>query len=350
MMPNRILFAEQGCDWHTPPEFFALTQVRRKAGKNKMRPKELSGVPTELPPTELPEPNQILNVVLRDGSIMVARQHGDVSGPRLYVSHGNGMAADLYYPYWRRFLDDFEVIVYDFRNHGWNPVSDFGRHTFPNFVFDNESLLDGVDAAWGPKPAFGAFHSMSAVTALLQALRAGPRWAGLVLFDPPLSPPLGHPLEALFLQGQVSISNRAAARQESYGSYADFESVLRHASLFAQFQEECYALYAAATLRPADDGRVVLRCPREYEARVYIANGDPTIDLAMPGFPSPLKVIAGDPERADVAPPSLVCRELFPAWGLPYESLSGTSHFLQLEAPDACADATMEFFGSLGVI
>ncbi len=312
-----------------------------------MRATDLPGLPTELPSDILPPPSHCLEVRLRDGSLLVVRRHGNLAGPRLFVSHGNGMAADLYYPFWRHFLDDFEVIVYDFRNHGWNPVSDFRRHSFPTFVFDNESLLSAVNDAFGRKPAYGAFHSMSAVTALLQGLRVGPCWAGLVLFDPPLSPPLGHPLEEAFLSGIELISGRAEARQDAFGSYRDFEAVLRRASLFDGFVEECYALYAAATLRPGADGQFELRCPRAYEAHVYRSNGDATIDFSMPGFPTPLKVIGGDPNRANAAPPSLLCADLLPRWGIEYEHLPGTSHFLQLEAPEASAQSARRFLAQL---
>ena len=315
------------------------------SGSDMERP---TGLPTELPGEILPRPARSLDVRLRDGSVLVARQHGNPAGPRLFVSHGNGMAVDLYYPFWREFLDDFEVVVYDFRNHGWNPVSDLRRHRFASFVFDNESLLDAVNEAWGGKPAYGAFHSMSAVTALLQGLRVGPRWAGLVLFDPPLSPPLGHLHEETFLTGIEMIAGRAEARQSAFSSYAEFEAVLRRAPLFDALEEEVYALYAAATLRPGNAQGFELRCPREYEAHIYRSNIDATIDFAMGAFPSPLKVIGGDPTRDNVAPPSVLCAELFPRWGVDYEPLAGTSHFLQLEAPQACAQATHQFFARLG--
>ncbi|MFT5392971.1 MAG: pimeloyl-ACP methyl ester carboxylesterase [Gammaproteobacteria bacterium] len=306
-------------------------------------------VPTDLPPALLPTPLRVIPVVLRDKSLLFARQHGNPDGPRLVISHGNGMAADLYYPYWKHFLADFEVIVFDVRNHGWNPTSDVRRHHFPAFVFDNESLLDALDVHLGIKPALGAFHSMSALTALYQAARMGPRWAGLVLFDPPLSPTLGHPLEDLFLTGQVAISDRAARRQSHYDNYGEFEKVVRKAAFFKDFEASAYPLYAPATFRPRGDGGVELRCPREYEAHIYLSNLDSTIALSMGSFPCPLKVIGADPTRESAGPPSRVCEALFPSWGVDYHGVPGTSHFLQLEAPEVCAALTREFFERSGL-
>ena len=48
------------------------------------------------------------------------RRHGNPDGVRLLVTHGNGFAADAYYPYWRHLLSEFDVLVFDFRNHGQN--------------------------------------------------------------------------------------------------------------------------------------------------------------------------------------------------------------------------------------
>ena len=113
--------------------------------------------PTEMSESFLPAPRRVIPVKLDDGEGLILRQHGNPEGPRLVFSHGNGLAIDMYFPFWRHFLDRFEVIVYDVRNHGWNPPGDPARHTFPMFVFDNERVLDTLDRVLGPKPALGCF-------------------------------------------------------------------------------------------------------------------------------------------------------------------------------------------------
>ena len=307
------------------------------------------GNPTEIASALLSDPAQCLSVKLRDGAEIVVRRHGNSHGPRVVMSHGNGLAIDLYYPFWRHFLEHYDVVVYDFRNHGWNSTGDSRHHHFAAFVFDNECVLDAIAEHWGEKPALGVFHSLSAITAMYQAVRVGPRWAALVLFDPPVTPPPGHRLEGAFLNGQEYISERAARRQERYPDYADFEAVLRRASVFDGLSDECFALYAASTLRRSADGNAVeLRCPREFEADIYVSNLDSTIALSMGSFPSPLKVIGGDPNRAGVTPPSLVCEALFPTWGIEFEYVADTGHFLQLEQPALCAQRTQAFFERQG--
>ena len=72
----------------------------------------------------LPEPRRVLDLTMADGALIRVRQHGNVDGPRIVMSHGNGMAMDFYYPFWGPLAEQFEIVLYDFRNHGWNPVHD----------------------------------------------------------------------------------------------------------------------------------------------------------------------------------------------------------------------------------
>ncbi|MYG75701.1 MAG: hypothetical protein F4198_08970, partial [Acidobacteria bacterium] len=49
---------------------------------------------------QVPDPRAIGEVEAPDGTRIVLRRHGNADGPRLVLSHGNGLAADLYYPFW----------------------------------------------------------------------------------------------------------------------------------------------------------------------------------------------------------------------------------------------------------
>ena len=125
---------------------------------------------------------------MADGALIMLRRHGNAAGPRLVLSHGNGLAADLYYPFWSLFTDRYDIILYDFRSHGWNPVGDRRVHNIPTFVRDSQYLAQAIDARFGEKPKIGIFHSLSALTALLHGI-AESAFSALVLFDPPVCPP-----------------------------------------------------------------------------------------------------------------------------------------------------------------
>ena len=68
---------------------------------------------------------------MADGAPITLRRHGNPSGPRRVFSHGNALAADLYYPFWSLLMDRFDIVLYDVRSHGWNPVWGRQTHNFP---------------------------------------------------------------------------------------------------------------------------------------------------------------------------------------------------------------------------
>ena len=49
---------------------------------------------------DLPEPLATAEVRTTDDTVIVLRRHGNLEGPRLVVSHGNGFATDMHYPFW----------------------------------------------------------------------------------------------------------------------------------------------------------------------------------------------------------------------------------------------------------
>src|SRR5262245_65614551 len=105
-------------------------QYRDKTGARRSAPM----------PFEIPSPSQTFEVPLSDGARILMRRHGNPDGVRLLVTHGNGFAADAYYPYWRHLLPDFDVLVFDFRNHGWNAPVTPSNHHYAQLADDLEAV------------------------------------------------------------------------------------------------------------------------------------------------------------------------------------------------------------------
>src|SRR5271166_2029792 len=63
---------------------------------------------------KFPEPLRTAKAVMHDGAVIYLRQHGNPNGPRLALSHGNGLATDGYLPFWGPLRDRYELIVFDF--------------------------------------------------------------------------------------------------------------------------------------------------------------------------------------------------------------------------------------------
>ena len=76
----------------------------------------------------IPEPTAAFRVYAADGGVIVVRRHGNPDGPRLILSHGNGLAIDAYYPFWSLLANRFDLFIHDIRNHGWNPVGERHMH------------------------------------------------------------------------------------------------------------------------------------------------------------------------------------------------------------------------------
>ena len=292
----------------------------------------------------VPDPHAVVEVQGDHGAVIVVRRYGNPDGTRLILCHGNGLAIDLYYPFWSLLLDEFDVLVYDLRSHGWNPVGSQSGHTVPSFVDDLERILDAVDGRFGPKPLVGAFHSISCLATLLSPT-AGSRFSGLVLFDPPLRKPGTTSNE--FDQAAERSAKVASRRKTQFDSTADFAALMSFLPTLRNTVPGTAQLMAETTLRASDGGAgYELRCPREYEAQIiaYVRLFAVLVDLNA--LRCPTKVIGADPTLPSSFLPTLDLSEMTT---VNYDFLPDTSHFLQLEQPEACVAGLRSFVASIEV-
>jgi len=144
----------------------------------------------------VPVPSETFDVVLEDGASIRVRRHGNRDGVRLTVTHGNGFASDAYLPFWQQLTPHYDVLVFDFRNHGQNVPVEPSNHNYAQLSRDLDRVRDAIDSRLGKKATVGIFHSMSGRAAMKHAIEIGWRWDALMLFDPPDVPLKGHPLYA----------------------------------------------------------------------------------------------------------------------------------------------------------
>jgi pimeloyl-ACP methyl ester carboxylesterase len=296
----------------------------------------------------VPRARHTFDAKMHDGAIIHVRQHGVPDAPRIILSHGNGLAIDGYFPFWGPLRDRYEVVVFDFRNHGHNPLHGADGHVWPNFVEDMESVWNSINQELGEKPAAGVFHSLSGVTAAKHALQHGKRFGALVLFDPPISPREGHSLVYAQSSDKNSLASRAARRPERYQD--PMELARQFERRFPRWTPEAYELMARATLRhDRASGDWILACPRDYESHVFASGADPTLWPRMAHCPVPVKLVCGDPTLDEVMPPALIGKAMAEELRLPYEAIPGTGHFLQIERPVECTRAVESFLAEYGL-
>ena len=296
---------------------------------------------------EVPEPASVCEVRPDDDTVITLRRHGNPSGPRLVLSHGNGLAIDLYYPFWSLLADDFDLVIYDLRNHGWNKVGDIKNHNVPALVRDHNSILAAVDEHYGQKPKIGVFHSASALVTLMStSILAEPgtatgdsAFAALVLFDPPLCKPGAS--QEKFDEAAEKMAAMTRRRSGRLKSREQFIELLEFLPTFRHVVPGVRELIAYTTLRETADGNgYELCCPPEYEAQIvdYIRSFSPLVDLDT--LHCPTKVIGADPTLPYSYLPTIDLSDIL---SVDYDFLPDTTHLMQLEQPEECVAAMREF-------
>ena len=281
---------------------------------------------------EIPEPLSVHEVRLDDHTVTALRQHGNPSGPRLVVSHGNGLAVDLYYPFWSLFADDCELIVYDIRNHGWNSVGRHNDHNIPTLIHDHDLILEAIDRVYGNKMTVGVFHSLSSIIPLLSITGS---YSALVLFDPPLCKPGASQVELHDAAEKAAMRTRR--RGHRFKTREEFADFLEYVPTFARVVPGVRELTARTTLRRTPDGEAYeLRCPREYEAQLmdYARSFFPIIDLDL--LSCPTKIVGADPTLPFSYLPTF---DFSNVMKVDYDFIPEATHLLQLERPEECAAA-----------
>ncbi len=293
----------------------------------------------------LPEPVAVHEVPVDAETTVFVRRHGNPDGPRLVLSHGNGMAIDLYYPFWSLLTSEFDLVVFDLRNHGWNKVSGLDTHNVPTLASDHDLILEAIDGWLGEKPQAGVFHSVSALVSLLSPCR-GARYSGLVLYDPPLCKPGRSHQE--FEAAAAQAAGFARRRTEQFQRKEEFSDILPFLPPFQKFAPGVFNLMAETTLRPSELGDCFeLRCPREYEAQIIDYAGVYGVAVDFDEIRCPVKVVGADPTLPFSYLPTLDLSDIL---SVDYDFLPEATHFLQLEKPHECAAALTEFLRSLGMV
>ncbi len=287
---------------------------------------------------EVPQPLSTLDVPVDGDTVITLRRHGNPEGQRLVLSHGNGLAIDLYYPFWSLLTADFDLIIYDLRSHGWNTASTLENHNLPTLVRDHDRILEAIARHYGQKPTIGVYHSISALATLLSPGN-GSAYSALVLFDPPICRP-GASYEEL-----EAAATRAAAmarrRTERFPTRESFADLLQYLPIFQRAVPGVHDLVAQKTLRACSDADgYELRCPRNYEAQIIEYAGIFAVSVDFDKLLCPTKVIGADPTLPYSYLPTLDLGDML---GVDYDFLPETTHFLQLEQPRECAAAMREF-------
>ena len=294
---------------------------------------------------QIPEPLSTDSVKVDDDAVIVLRRHGNPAGPRLVLSHGNGLAIDLYYPFWSLLAAGFDLVVHDLRNHGWNKVGPLENHSLDAFSRDHDRIFEAIARLFGEKPAAAVFHSISALAGLHLPSR-GSQYSAMVLFAPPLCN-TGASCYREFELRAMRTGDMLGRRAPWFRAREELAEIHTCLPYFQRAVPGVFDLVARTTLREAGSGQgYELRCPREYEAKIWYEVSEPAVSVDFGSLQCPTRIIASDPSL-DPDRPDFDCSE---AAGVEHEFLPGTTHFLQLEKPEECAAAMLDFLSRQGFV
>lgn len=296
---------------------------------------------------EIPEPVSVCEVRSDADTVITLRRYGNPAGPRLVLSHGNGFAIDLYYPFWSLLMDDYDLIIHDLRNHGWNKVGAITSHNVPTLVRDHNCILAAIDETYGKKPKIGVYHSVSSLVTLMStSILADPgnsspesAFAALVLFDPPLCKP--GVSQAKFDEATEKTAAMTRRRSRRFESREQFTELLEFLPTFKNVVPGVRELMALTTLQDAGGGEgYELCCPPEYEARIidYTRIFSPLMDFE--DLHCPTKAICADPTLPYSYLPTIDLSDIL---SVDYDFLPDTTHLMQLEQPEECVATMREF-------
>jgi len=291
----------------------------------------------------VPKPNATLDLAMSDGATLRVRRHGNADGPRLVLSHGNGFAIDGYYPFWRLFLREFDVILYDQRNHGRNPPHQASGHTQAQMAEDMETVLRAVAQRFDERRTAGVFHSLSSMVSLVHFMRYGMRFDALVLFDPPLAPPEGHPLHALARNDELALHAWALRRRSRFGHPSELAEHFKRAQSLRRWLPGAAELMARSVTKPSPEGGCELVCPPAFEADIYLQNSNAPSWQALPRIAPDILVVSSDYNRPDADAPGKVCAAVAGEFGIKVVPIPDTGHLLQIERPLEAAQAVRDY-------
>ena len=215
-------------------------------------------------------------------------------------------------------------------------------------MLDFETIYAEIPKIFGAKPTVAFFHSISAITGLLQNLEHGQRWDALLVVDPPVIPEPGHALYQLAHSFELKLRDWALNRQQKFSSPNELAQTLMETKRLDHWQNGSHQLMAMTTLTQNTNGWN-LTCPRTYESQIYDDNSELNIWAQLTELTGPVRFLGADPKHEGAWPPALVNRAMHIELGLPYSCITETTHMMQIERPQTVAKEFLSFLHNTGI-
>ena len=259
-----------------------------------------------------------------------------------HLLHANGFCAGTYGPFVRHLTEHYRMIASDVRGHGDSTRFETQRIRHRKvFAADLASVVREAL----PIPVLGIGHSLGAVATLIAAVRYPSLFAGIVLIEPPILPPLILWIISLMklcgLRSRIPLARGARRRVQTFqNKRAAFDRFASGRGIFKQWSPEFIDAYLQCGLLEQDDRTSILKCDPELEAQIF--ESIPTdIWRYARKVSCPVLLIRG--AASDTLLPGAAQRLSRKIPNCRLEVIESTGHFPPMEKPSLCANIIVNF-------
>jgi pimeloyl-ACP methyl ester carboxylesterase len=265
-------------------------------------------------------------------------------GPQLVLTHANGFPPGTYRTTLEALLPRFKVATFAQRPL-WSMQAPWELSTWRPMADD--LALAVRERAEGPVVAVG--HSLGGVLCALAAARNPELFSALVLLDPVIFTGV-HAfswgwMKRLGFGRRFPLVEGAARRRDTWPDRSAVRASWSGKSVFERWDARVFEDYLAAGVLDGPAGSVMLRYPKEWEARLFeICPHDEWANLRKVEVPT--LVVRG--ANSDTLMPDAARRMAREMPDARVVELEGTSHFLPMEKPDEIARLVIDFAAGRG--
>ncbi len=190
------------------------------------------------------------------------------TGPVLHFAHANGLPPEAYRPVLAPLTERFRVVTSAARPL-WSGADPGQLDSWAPLVRDLRHAL----REHGVSGAIGVGHSLGGTLSILAQAEEPALFRGLVLVDPVIFAGVRSAfwgaMRGLGLGGRLPLVRTARRRRERWPDRNAVRRAWRSKEVFRGWSVETFDAYVEAAFRDDPSGGVVLRYPRDWEARIF---------------------------------------------------------------------------------
>jgi pimeloyl-ACP methyl ester carboxylesterase len=136
----------------------------------------------------------------------------------------------------------------------------------------------------------------------------------------------------------MMLSGWSSKRQNDFFSPEELANQFSRSRSLSGWVPGAHLLMAKSTLKRRGE-KWHLICPPNIESQIYLHNAKLIIWNFYSSLNVPTAIITADPNHPAKQAPAQVCTALIDEANIPFSTIEGTTHLLQIEKPQECRDA-----------